>query len=338
MSLAAARKIAAQGREDIALGKDPFSERHKEKPKTFGEIADLVLIEVHKTSKHAKHADQWTRALNVLCKPIRKRSVADITTRDVLRIVKPIWEATPETGKRLRSRIERVLDYATAHGHRAGDNPARLNAHFKILMGSKKAKPRKHYAAMPYVEIHAFMTLLQSKDTMPAKALQFTILTGARTSETLEAVWSEIDFEARLWTIPAKRMKAAREHTVPLTGAALDILRPLYEMRLSDYVFSGQSPRKPLSNMTMAMTLRRMGYGAGVATVHGFRSSFRDWAGDKTSVSREVAEAAIAHSVGNVVERSYRRGDALEKRRGLMSLWADYCSGQDGAQIVRLRG
>lgn len=338
LTLAGARKVAAQIREDVALGNDPLANRRKENPKTFGAIADLVLLEVCKTSKHEKHADQWTRALTVLCKPIRKRLIEDITTRDVLRVVKPIWEATPETGKRLRSRIERVLDYATAHGFRAGDNPARLNAHFKILMGSKKTQTRKHYAAMPYAEVPAFIEQLQGKDTMPAKALAFTILTGARTQETLGAIWSEIDFENNLWTIPAERMKAAREHTVPLTDMVLEILRPLYDMRLSKYVFAGQSPRKPLSNMTMAMTMRRMGVGAGVATVHGFRSSFRDWAGDKTSVAREVAEAAIAHSVGSVVERSYRRGDALEKRRGLMNQWSDYCAGKHNGEIVRLHG
>ena len=336
LSIKQARIVAEGLRKQIAAGDDPIAERQKDTPKTFGEVADTVLEELSETWKHEKHGAQWVRALQVLAKPIRNIQVSSITVQDVLGVVKPTYDKTPETGRRLRARIERVMDYATAHGFRAGDNPARLNAHFKILMGTKKETPRKHYAAMPYSDVPAFMNLLKDKDTMPAKALMFTILTAARTGETLGAVWDEIDFEAGLWTIPAERMKGKSEHIVPLTDMMIDILRPLHEHRLSDYVFPGQRPRNPLSNMTMAMTMRRMGINNDVATVHGFRSSFRDFAGDCTNAPREVAEAALAHKVGNIVERSYRRSDALEKRRRLMNQWTDYCTGKQSGEIVRL--
>jgi len=337
LTIKQARIVADKVRKQIAAGEDPIAERKQDAPKTFGDAADSLLNELSKTWKHEKHGAQWNRALNVLAKPIRNNQVSGITVQDVLSVVKPVYDRTPETGRRLRARIERVLDYATAHGFRAGDNPARLNAHFKILMGNKKETPRKHYAAMPYADVPAFVSKLMEKDTMPAKALVFTILTAARTGETLGAIWDEIDLEAGLWTIPAERMKGKSEHTVPLTDPVLAILRQLHTVRLSDYVFPGQRPRSPLSNMTMAMTMRRMGVDNAVATVHGFRSSFRDWAGDCTNAPREVAEAALAHAVGNVVERSYRRSDALEKRRRLMAQWSDYCTGQTSGKIVKLR-
>lgn len=338
VSLSQVHILADDVRRQIAAGLDPKAERDKDNGNSFGDVADLVLAELSKTWKHPKHGAQWERALTVLCKAIRPLPISDVKTADVLRVVKPVWTKTPETGRRLRSRIERVLDYATAHGWRDGDNPARLNAHFKILMGSEKMKPRKHYPAMPYVDVPAFVEQLQIKDTMPAKALLFTILTAARTNETIEARWTEIDLSNGLWTIPAERMKAGREHVVPLEGLALSVLKPLFELRASPYVFAGRKPNQPLSNMTMAMTMRRLGVIGDVATVHGFRSSFRDFAGDKTNAPREVAEAALAHTVGSAVERSYRRGDALDKRRGLMRHWAQYCAGEQSGEIVRLHG
>ena len=336
LSLQNARFKAESIRTQIAQGLDPKAERDKQSPKTFGEVADLVLAELSKTWKHPKHGAQWTRALTKLAKPIRNIRVAEIATADVLKVVKPVFDKTPETGRRLRSRIERVLDYATAHGMRSGDNPARLNAHFKILLGSSKQAAPKHYAAMPYDDVPAFFDKLQAKPSMAAKALAFTILTCARTNETLGARWDEIDLKLGVWIIPSARMKAGLEHTVPLTDAVLDLLTPLSEARFSEFVFPGQSPRNPLSNMTMAMTMRRMGVGRDVATVHGFRSSFRDWAGDCTHAPREVAEGALAHAVGNAVEKAYRRGSALEKRRRLMIQWSDFCGGKSDGQIVSL--
>lgn len=336
LSLENARISAERIRTQIAEGLDPKAVRDKDSPKSFGEAADAFFAEYSKGWKHPKHKQQWERALKVLAKPLRKIRVSEITTADVLRIVKPIYDKTPETGRRLRSRIEQVLDYATAHGMRTGDNPARLNANFKILMGKGKKVERKHYAAMPYSDVPHFITNLKTKDTIPAQALLFTILTAARTGETLGATWSEIDFGDKLWSIPAQRMKAKEPHTVPLSDEVLDILKPLYDVRFSDYIFPGQQPRKPLSNMTMAMTMRRMGVSNDVATVHGFRSSFRDWAGDCTNAPREVAEAALAHRVGNTTELSYRRGDALEKRRRLMVQWSDFCAGKQDGKIVRL--
>lgn len=332
-------RITAEGiRTQIAQGLDPKAERDKKSPVTFGEAAELVLIDLSKAWKHPKHGAQWVRALTVLAKPIRQIRVAEITTADVLRVVKPVYDKTPETGRRLRSRIERVLEYATAHGMRSGDNPARLNDHFKILLGSKKQVAPKHYAAMPYADVPEFFKRLRSNSSTAAQALAFTILTAARTNETLGAKWEEFNLERRLWTIPAERMKAGAEHIVPLTGFVVSILEPLNEVKLSEYVFPGQKPRNPLSNMTMAMTMRRMGVGKDLATVHGFRSSFRDWAGDCTNAPREVAEGALAHIVGNAVEKAYRRGIALEKRRRLMTQWTNFCLGQKSAGIVRIYG
>ena len=256
----------------------------------------------------------------------------------MVKVLKPIFERTPETGRQTRYRIEYVLDYATTLGMREGDNPARWRGHLKTLFGTTKRETKKHFAAMPYSQIPEFMTDLRERDAMAALALEFTILTCARTSETLEAQWPEINFDDGLWTVPAARMKMKREHAVPLSDRVLEILNELYPNRTSDkgYVFPGARPNRPLSNMSMNMLLRRMKIEN--ATTHGFRSTFRDYAGDCTSFSREVAEAALSHAVGGAVERSYRRSDALEKRRALMQSWADYCGGEQTGEVVRLHG
>jgi integrase len=224
---------------------------------------------------------------------------------------------------RLRARIEAVLDAAGAQGHRVGDNPARWRGHLQHLLPKRAKLDRGHHAALPYAEVPAFMARLREIDTVTARALEFAILTAGRSSEIYGARWSEIDLEAKVWTIPAERMKAAREHRVPLCERAAEIVAHLAGMKLGEFVFAGHRRGKPLSHVAMAKVIDRMGVTG--ATIHGFRSAFRDWAGNETHHPREVAEAALAHVVGDAAEQAYRRGDALEKRRLLMSAWGNYC-------------
>lgn len=338
VSLAQARTNAQVIRTQIAAGLDPFVERDREAPKTFGEVSDMVLAEKEKGWTKSKQGANWRRSLNHHCEPIRDIKIETISTAHVVKVLKPIFERTPETGRQTRYRIEYVLDYAATLGMRSGDNPARWRGHLKTLFGDTKREVKKHFSAMPYNQMPEFIGQLRARDAMAAFALEHTILTCARTSETLEARWPEINLETRVWTVPAIRMKMKREHAVPLSDRVLEILTPLYVNRLSDeaFVFPGARPNRPLSNMSMNMLLRRMKVEN--ATTHGFRSTFRDWAGDCTSFNREVPEAALSHAIGDTVERSYRRGDALEKRRGLMQQWADYCDGKQSGEIVRLHG
>jgi integrase len=261
---------------------------------------------------------------------LRSKRVDEIETGDVLEVLKPIWTEKPETASRLRGRIERVLDAAKAHGLRSGENPARWRGHLDHLLPKPAKASRGHHAALPYCEVPAFMRALRERDGIAARALEFAILTAARTGEVLGARWEEIDLTASTWTVPASRMKGGREHRVPLTERCLEILAELAGFRDSEFVCPGQRRGKPLSNMALEMVLRRMD--AENATVHGFRSSFRDWAGDKTKFSREVIEAALAHVIGDKAEQAYRRGDALEKRRELMDAWAVFVA--DGVGTV----
>lgn len=336
VSLEKARIKADEFRAMVADGKDPKNERDKETGKTFGEAADSFYDAMQARWSNPKSRHQWRKTLGETCKPIRNKPVADIGTEDVLSILQPIWMKTPETASRVRGRIESVLDYAKAKNWRAGENPARWRGHLENTLPRRdKAKSVVHHAAMPYVEIPAFMAGLQVRPALAARALEFLILTATRTSETLGAQWDEVDFNNALWTIPAERMKLRREHVVPLSPRAIEILQPLYETRYTDFVFPGQKHSKPFSNMVLAMLLRRMNVPK--ATPHGFRSSFRDWAGDETSFPREIAEAALAHAVGGV-EAAYRRGSALEKRRQLMNAWADYCQGAVSHNVVSIHG
>ncbi len=246
--------------------------------------------------RNEKHRKQWQMTLDVYCQPIRIKSVAVISTADVLSVLQPIWNEKNETASRLRGRIENVLDYARSKGWRTGENPARWRGHLKNILPARSKLSRGHHAAMKYGKVPEFIKRLRERDAIAARALEFLILTAARTSEVLNATWDEFDLENALWTIPAHRMKAAEEHVVPLSGAAMGILKPLHEAKLSAYVFPGQNPDKPLSGMSMEMVLRRMKVEN--ATVHGFRSSFRDWCGDETLFPREVAEAALASQGG----------------------------------------
>ena len=336
LSLADARAESDVIRAQISAGVDPIAERNKEAPKTFLEVAEMLLSKLTPTWKSPKTGEQWRKSLLVDCKPLHALLVEAITDTDCRKVVMPVWDRTPETGLRLRKRLERVLSHAEALGMREGRNPARWEGHFKEAMVGANNIERKHFPAMPYVEIPSFIAELQNIDSVPARALEFTIHTAARSNETLGALWSEIDLDKALWTIPAKRMKNNHEHVVPLTDDTLEILRQLYEVRISDYVFPGKRPKRPLSNMSMTMLMRRMGCGNYVP--HGMRAAFRSFCGDKTNVAREVAEAALSHRVGSAVELAYSRGDALEKRRKLMPLWSDYCAGVQSGEVVRLHG
>ncbi|MER9217824.1 tyrosine-type recombinase/integrase [Mesorhizobium sp. M0644] len=327
VSLAAARVKADEVRAILGRGGDPFKEMAERqtrlKPKTFGEVSDDLLATKDSTFRNAKHKAQWKMTLAEYAKPLRKIPVADVSTDDVARVLRPLWSDKHETASRLRSRIEKVLDYAKVNELRSGENPARWKGHLDHVLGKRDKLARGHHAAMAYADVPAFMAKVKDVDGLSARALELCILTATRSGEVLNARWPEIDFNAATWTVPKERMKAGRPHTVPLSDRALAILKDLYEKRLSDCVFPGKAPRKPISNMAMAMAMRRLE--AGDYTVHGFRSSFRDWAGDATSFPRDVAEMALAHKVGDETEQAYRRGSALAKRRKLMAAWADFC-------------
>ena len=273
--------------------------------------------------------------LRTYAKPICRIPVSDITVDDVLRCLKPIWNEKQETASRTRGRIEKVLDSAKARGLRSGENPARWKGNLDHLLPKINRLSRGHHAAMPYSDVPAFVEKLRSLEGKGARALELTILTAGRTGEVINATWPEIDCESRVWTIPAERMKMNREHRVPLCDAAIELLEALSGHKATEYIFFGQQPRKPISNMTMAKALKTLG--AGEYTVHGFRSAFRDWVSEETNFPSEIAEQALAHSVGNEVERAYRRGDVLEKRRGMMEAWANYLSQKQSEKVVRLK-
>jgi integrase len=251
-------------------------------------------------------------------------AVTDVDTDAVLAVLQPIWHKIPETASRLRGRIELVLDWAKARGFRNGDNPARWRGHLQSLLPPKsKLHSTKHHAAVPFTEIAQFMVLLRENTSVSARALEFLVLTATRTSEVLNATWDEIDFADRSWAVPSQRMKSGREHRVPLGPRATVILKALKKLSQGPFIFPGQKTEKPLSSMSMAMLLRDLGYGD--FTVHGFRSTFRDWAAEQTNFSREVAEAALAHVVSDKVEAAYRRGDLFAKRRNLLAAWEAFC-------------
>lgn len=321
VSLAQAREKALEAQRLRADGIDPFvAWRTAEVPKlTFGEVATEFIDGVEDGWRNKKHRQQWRNTLTTYAKAIWAKPVADVDIDDVLKILRPIWSTKPETASRVRGRIERVLDVAKARKLRAGENPAAWRGNLSVILPARKKRPKRHHPAMPYGEVADFMSKLSQRPALAARALELTILTACRTGEVLGARWSEIDLDAKLWTIPAERMKAGKEHRVPLSEPAVDLLRSLG--RINDFVFPGFKAGQSLSNMAMEMVLRRMDVAH--ITVHGFRSSFRDWCGDEaTQFPREVAEQALAHTIGNEVERAYRRGDALEKRRELMELWA----------------
>jgi integrase len=328
VKLARARTLAAEQRAKVAAGLDPIADREREDEPTFGACADQFLAVMEVQWRNPKHRAQWRMTLETYAEPLRGKRVSEIDTNDVLKVLTPLWTRTPETASRLRGRIERVLDYARARGWRTGENPALWRGHLKNVLPAPVKLIRGHHAAMPHAEVPAFVARLQGLTGLSARALEFLILTAGRSGEIREAVWDEVDLDAAVWVIPAMRMKAGREHRVPLVPRAVEILEQMQRLRVSEYIFPGQSPGRPLSLMAFEMLMRRLK--AEAYTVHGFRSSFRDWAGDLTDFPREIAEAALAHSVGDATERAYRRGDALAKRRMLMEAWAAHCAGEAG--------
>ena len=337
MSLADARDRAAALRLKVKAGIDPLSERQEAEARakaaaeasvaaivTFKNAADAYIAANGDSWRNAKHRQQWENTLATYAYPvIGGMPVADVDTAQVLRILEPIWKAKAETASRLRGRIETVLDSAKARGYRQGENPARWRGHLAQILPARAKLSRGHHTAMPYEDVPAFLTQLRARKAVAALALEFVILTAVRTGEAISASWSEVDLDKSIWSIPASRMKAGKEHRVPLSPRAVAILESLQPIG-SPYLFPSARGGK-LSGMAMAMLLRRMSVDV---TVHGFRSSFRDWVAECTSVSHEVAEMALAHTIGSAVERAYRRGDLFDKRRQLMADWAAYCSGE----------
>ena len=336
VSLAEAREAAGTCRRLLREGVDAIEQRRTERINaataqglTFREVAERYLAANEDAWRNDKHRYQWRQTLEVAHAVFGARPVAAVATGDVTSVLEPIWRLKTETAKRLRGRIETVLDYATAQGWRSGDNPARWRGHLSnILPAPQRIARVEHHAALPWPEMAKFMAALRDEVGIAARALEFTVLTAARTGETLGATWQEIDLEAALWTVPAARMKAGREHRVPLSPATVKVLREMLPLRGTArgpyWVFPGGRAGKPLSNMSMNMLLRRMGKSE--LTVHGFRSCFRDWSAEATDYPREVAEQALAHQLSNKVEAAYRRGDMLEKRRRCMEDWAVFCA------------
>ena len=330
ITLNQARIRALEYRRMAKQGLNPRFNAQQEIP-NFEEIAQQVHIDRIPIWKNAKHGQQWINTLRDYAFPkIGRMPIDSIGQPEVLMCLSPIWTEKHETAKRLAQRIKIVLDVAKSKGFREGENPITSIKDAQVLP-KVKAKA-KHHAAMKWQDVPSFFDDLRDREAMAAKALMFTCLTGSRTGEVLGMRWDEIDIEARLWTCPAERMKTANEHRVPLTSDMLAIIKPLKAMA-SQYVFEGQKRHAPLSNMAMLMLLRRMKV-EGV-TVHGFRSTFRDWASEVAKAPREVAEMSLAHKVGSDVERAYARSDLLERRRVLMERWSGFVAGASG-NVVRI--
>ncbi len=336
VSLAMARQRVTEARQLIAEGDDPISKRQQANPKTFKGAA-LELIESKRPGwKNAKHAAQWTSTLETYVFPkFGQVQVSKVETADVIGALTPIWSVKPETANRVRQRIEAVIDYASALGVRSGDNPARWRGHLDHLLPKPtKVRAVKHHPALAHSEIAAFLGDLSGRTGVAARALGFTILTAARSGETRGMTWGEIDLANRIWTIPAERMKAGKEHRVPLSAAAIACLGPRRDD--ATLVFESEAkPGKPISDMSMTAVLRRMGRNE--ITVHGFRSTFRDWAGETTGFPREVIEAALAHGIKDKAEAAYARSDLFDKRRDLMDAWAGVATQRGlGANVVSI--
>jgi integrase len=335
VKLARARELAEQARAKLAEGINPKDVRRPLVGASFGECADRLIEAMRPSWRNTKHAAQWEMTLRDYATSLRRLPVDKITTDDVLSVLKPLWNDKPETASRLRGRIERVLDAAKAQGLRSGENPARWRGHLDQLLPKRQRLTRGHHAAMSYTGVPAFMGDLRARQATAALALEFTILTAARSGEVLGARWEEFDLDRAVWTVPATRMKAGREHRVPLSRRALKIAKAMHEARVGDFVFPGQKPAKPLSVMALEMVLRRMKI-KGV-TVHGFRSAFRDWAAECTNFTNEVCEAALAHVIENKAEAAYRRGDLFEKRLKLMEAWAVFCAAPKTGKVVTFK-
>jgi integrase len=336
VTLADARKKAADVRLLLSDGHDPLDRRQQEEAKrareeklsaargmTFDKCGEAYIAAHEPGWRNEKHKQQWRNTIVTYVTPVFGNTpVQDIDLDLVMKVIEPIWNTKTETARRIRGRIEVILDWAKVRGYRSGENPARWRGQMdQLLPARSKLNSVKHHPALPYSEIPGFMKALSAIPGNSAAALEFLILTAARTSEVIYAKWPEVDFKKKLWVVPAARMKSRREHRVPLSSAAIAVLKRMEEAK-GQYVFPGRTTDSPLSNMALLMTLGRMNR-AGV-TAHGFRSTFRDWAAESTSFPSEVVETALAHVIEGRTEAAYRRGDLLEKRRQLMDAWAEY--------------
>jgi integrase len=354
ISLAEAREKAMAHRRQRHDGTDPLEARRARRQAeraavakgwTFREVAEEFIGRNEAGWRNAKHRQQWRNTLVTYVHPtLGELPVAAIDTGLVVQVLDPIWATKPETASRIRGRIEAVLDAATVRGYREGPNPAQWRGNLAhILPARTRVQKVAHHAALPFDEMPTFLAALRGRLGIAAQALEFAIFTAARTGEVLGATWDEIDLGAKVWTIPAERMKAGREHRVPLSDAAVAVLDKVWPMALmtdgkpdpAAPAFPGPRRALPMSNMTMLMLLRRMKRDD--LTAHGFRSTFSDWAAERTAYPREVVEMALAHAVENKVERAYRRGDLFEKRRKLMEAWANFCEGPPAGEVVTLR-
>jgi integrase len=341
VTLAMARGLRDEARATMAGGGDPLEARREAEQATaamptFGDYALALVDRIEEGFSNPKHRQQWRNTLQTYCGAIWKLPIDRVETAGVLSCLTPIWQSKPETASRLRGRIERVLNAAKAERLRAGENPAAWRGHLDAALPKPGKLTRGHHAALAYTDMAEFMGDLRARPALAALALEFAILTATRTSEVLKAKWAEFDLDAGLWTIPAERMKARREHRVALSKRALAIVRDLSAARSSEYVFPGRRPGKPLSNMAMLMLLERMGR-RGAITSHGFRSTFSDWASEVSPFSSELRETALAHTIANKAEAAYRRGDLFDKRNKLMAAWAGYCGTPKAEKIVPLR-
>lgn len=335
VSLSEARESAADNRKLVKQGTDPLEARVEETEEeavriTFTTCAARYIKAHRRSWRNAKHARQWVSTLKSYARPkIGNKPIDEINTQDVLEILTPIWTKKNETAKRVQGRVENILDYAAAHGYRDPVNPARWRGHLdKLLAKPSRIQKVNHHPAMPYDEVADFMAIVTGYNSMSSKALLFLILTATRTSEVLNSEWNELDLNNATWTIPADRMKANREHRVPLSRQAVELLSNLPRVKGNTHIFAGMKQGRPLSNMSLLQFMRGLGYGPsgeqGNYVPHGFRSSFRDWTGEVTSYPRDVAEMALAHTIENKVEAAYRRGDLFEKRRAMMQEWANF--------------
>jgi integrase len=342
VSLAEARAMVSEYHKLIAGGHDPIEHRERQRAQaaaasntmTFRQCAEAYAASHGPSWGNLKYAKQWRQSLIDYAVPVMgTMPVSAIETANVLEILQPIWTTIPSTASRVRGRIEVVLDWARVKGCRTGDNPARWRGHLDhLLPKTSKLKAAAHHAALSYAELPAFLEKLRQQPGTPAKALEFLILTAARTGEVVKARTGEINLADKVWTVPAARMKGGREHRVPLCDRAVELIDGA-----GNLLFPGQHPDAPIGKMQMPNLLERMGYSD--ATVHGFRSSFRDWAAERTNTPNHVVEMALAHAIGDKVEAAYRRGDLFEKRRKLMEAWARYCESvpAESGRVVPLR-
>jgi integrase len=330
-----ARERARECRKQRHDGVDPIEARRVQRQgaalrraagMTFQQCAEAYIAAHRASWKNPKHAAQWSATLQTyVFGTLGALPVQAVDTGLVLKVLEPMWQKVPATAARVRGRVEVVLDWAAARGYRVGDNPARWRGHLENLLPHRSTLARvAHHAALPYREAAAFMAELRGADSVSSRCLQFLILTAARTGEAIGADWAEVDLETLSWSIPAGRMKAGKPHRVPLSSVAAEIVRDMHTVRSGPYIFPGQKPGRPLGSMALRMLLRRLGRGD--LTVHGFRSTFADWAAERTAFPDEVRQMALAHAVSDKVEAAYRRGDLFDKRRQLAEAWGRFCT------------